>query len=580
MGERSDLIGHGRHALRFFRPYRLRIALALAGGFIAILLSHSIPLIVRHLIDVVIPAGATGSLLPTVGFLFFVVIMSATLTLTYIYLSMVVQERASLDISSMLFGRLEHASLEAIEHEQTGDLITTIDSDASRTTDYAMRLIDDIPTNVIVLSYIFVILLVMDYRLLLLSLVVVPPLVISQWRFGTLIHAQSSSLRSAFGEYLSFLEDRIRHIKLVQLFNREDDETRTFTRRGERVVKESIRVAVLQEGAVAVSTFLTHFSLALVLGVAAYLVMIGDLTIGTMVAFYGYQVSLYAPIRKLMNTHASLQQDAVSVERVRALEEQAKPLAEPEDPEPIPASPYVYSFENISLVRGERTVFSELNAAFPPGQLIGVTGASGSGKSTLLQLLYRFMDPDRGLVTLNGRDVRSYSSESYRRLVAFVANQPMLLPGSIAENIRFAQKDATQDEIEKAARFADLEDFIGSLKDGYDTSIGDLEDQLSNGQIARIAIARALIKNASLYLFDETTSGLDALTEARIQRMWWLLRSSGATVVVTSHQIRSIKHSDRIIVLADGRVAEQGTYDELMGRDSILRELDRLQKRS
>jgi ABC-type multidrug transport system fused ATPase/permease subunit len=577
MDSKSELVIRAKYSLRLLKPYKTALIIGILCGFIALLLAHSIPLILRHLIDVVIPQADTTMLAPTVAVLFAVVIVSAGLTLLYIYMTMLVREKAALKLSARLFGKVQSSSLEHSDKNQTGDVITTIDTDSGRTIDFAMKIIDDIPLNIIVLLYIFTLLVVMDWRLLLLSLLIVPLLILSQIMFGKRIRNESNKLRALFGGYISFLEERINHVKLVQLFNREEDETRLFTRRGQDVMNQSIHIAVLQEGAVAASTFLTHFSLALVLGVSAYFVVQGSITLGTMVAFYGYQVSLYSPIKKMMNTYIGLKQSVVSVNKVMDLEKSSIPLDETQNPEPLPNPPYDFTINNVSLTRGDREIFDNISMVFASGRVIGITGPSGSGKSTVLELAYRFLEPNEGNLKLNGIDIRNFKAKDYRKLVALLPSNTTLVSGTIEENIKYGMPEASKDMVEQAAKFADLHKFIQKLPMKYNTDIGSINEKLSEGQIKRIAIARALLKKPYLYLFDETTSGLDAETESRIQRIWWLLRSSGKIVVVTSHRITSLKNTDYIYVLANGQVAEEGKYNELIRKDSLLRKLARMQ---
>jgi ATP-binding cassette, subfamily B, putative efflux pump len=577
MDSKSELVEQAKYSLRLLKPYKLPLIFAILCGFIALLLAHSIPLILRHLIDVVIPQADTLRLAPTVSLLFGVVIISAGLTLIYIYFTMLVREKASLNLSIKLFGKVENSSLESAQKQQTGDLITTIDSDTGRTIDFGMKIIDDIPLNIIVLVYIFILLVIMDWRLLLLSLLIIPLLILSQIFFGKRIRNESNKLRKVFGDYISFMEERINNVKLVQLFNREEDETKKFTRRGQDVLNQSIHIAVLQEAAVAVSTFLTHFSLALVLGVSAYFVVQGNLTIGTMVAFYGYQISLYSPIKKLMNTYIGLKQSVISVNKVRELESQTLPLEETITPINLPEPPFSFEINEVSLVREGRSIFEGIDCKFESGKVIGVTGPSGSGKSTILELLYRFLEPTEGKILLNNQDIRLFKTNQYRKLVAFLPSKTTLISGTIEDNIKFGMPEATRDMVEQAAKFSDLHKFIEKLPMKYETDIGTINEKISEGQIKRIAIARALLKKPYIYLFDETTSGLDAETESRIQRIWWLLRSAGKIVVVTSHRITSLKQTDYLYVIANGQIAEEGKYDELMKKDSLLKKLGKLQ---
>ena len=568
-----------KFVFRFLRPYKHLILAGLLCGLIAMIALHSVPIILKYIIDIVIPSNDSKLMLTVIGILFGVVIFGSILTLVYIYLVMLVRERASLDISTIIFSRAENTSLQNADKIKIGDAITTINNDSSRSVDFVLNLVDELTLNIALLLYIFIILFVLEFRLLLLSLIILPLLIYSQLYFGKILHKKASLLRNSFGDYISFVEERLRNIKLVQLFRREKEESDNFRKKGELVVNQTVDISLYSEYSIAASTFLTHFALVSVLGFSAYLVMRGDITTGTLVAFYGYQISLYAPVKKILHTYSKLKQDMVGVERVKKLYNDTQPLNEPMNPKHVPSHPKKIISEEVGLNIDGKQILENLSFEIETGKIIGLTGPSGSGKTTILNLLYRFIDPDKGRILLDGTDIKEFGVHDYRKLIAYLPSKPDLLDDTILNNIRFANKHISIKQVEFACRLANIHKYITTLKDGYNTHLGTLGDELSEGQKQRIAIARAILKSPKIYLLDETTAAFDAETEKYISLVLSRLKDAKRTIIIVTHRISFLRNTDKILVIDKGTVIEQGTYKELMEKDSKLKKFRMLQEK-
>ena len=539
---------------------------------------HTVPVIIKYIIDDVIPSENYTLMIQVIAIMFGIIIFGTLLTLYYVYQSMLIREKASLDLSKMLFKRVEESSLENVNKLKTGDVITTINGDSSRTIDFSLNLINEISLNLALLIYIFIILLILDFRLLLLSLIILPFLILTQIHFGKVLHDKSVILRNSFGDYISFLEEKVRHVRLVQLFQKEKEETEEFEKKGNEIINKTINVALTSEYSFAISTFLTHLALVIVLGFSAYFVMSGELTTGTLVAFYGYQMSLYSPIKKILHSYSTMKKDIVGVERVSKLYRETEPLEKTKTPKPIPTNPKQIQFENVSLKKNEKNILKNISVQINKGQIIGITGPSGSGKSTLLNLIYRFSDPSAGEIKLNNTNIKNFEITKYRQLVALITSTPELLNDTIINNLKIANNNISKEKIEKVCKFVHIHDYIITLKKGYDTNLGSISEKLSEGQKQRISIARAILKDPLFFLFDETTSSLDAQTEKHIERLIVVLKNIGKTVVIVSHRINSLKKADNILVLKDGEIIEQGTYTELVNQNSLFKKLATLQE--
>ncbi len=571
--KRGGIVDAAKYAAPFFSRYKKRILVGLVLGLISTLLLHSLPLILRYIIDFVIPAQDSSLLWLSLLGMLGVVIAGVMFLLMYIYNNLLIRESISLDVSAHIFSQLTYASPASMARYRTGDLLTTVNSDAGGLTGFGMRIIDDIPMNVVLLLYIFGILLFLDWRLLAISIGVIPFMVASQLHFGRVLRKKSDVLRTVVGDFMSYLEERIRNLKVIQVFTQEQAENYLFQQRGEEIKEKSLNIALTQEAALGISSFLTHTSVAAVLGVGAFMVMSDTLSLGSLFAFYGYQLALYSPVKKLLSTYVGLKQGTVSVSRVHSFSQRAQPLESLTPLKPLPDDVHELELKNVSVQIDDQVLLRSVTASFAPGQIIGLVGTSGAGKSTLLELLFRFMDPTQGEVLYGGENIRQYRVHDFRSQIAHIPAQPQLFSDTIENNIRFGVRSATRQDVIHAAKYAHIHEFIESLPQGYITALGDVQDELSMGQKQRIALARAVLKNPNIYLFDEATSGLDVATEQEVMRNWKVLRDHQRTVVVVTHRLSELVDADLIYVLDGGEIVEQGTYAELLQQDSLFRKL-------
>ncbi|MDR7537852.1 MAG: ABC transporter ATP-binding protein, partial [Armatimonadota bacterium] len=324
-------------------------------------------------------------------------------------------------------------------------------------------------------------------------------------------------------------------------------------------------------------SFLTALGLVLVLWLGGQRVNAGHLTAGSLVAFLAYVGFAVEPAVGLTRHYSGLRQALGAFGRVRALLDEPSQLHESPDAVPLPPISGRVRFDRVSFAYAPgRWALRDLTLEVPPGQRVALVGASGAGKSTLVNLLARFYDPVEGRVEIDGRDLRRVTLRSLRAQIGLVPQETVLFAGTVRDNIAYARPDASLDEVTAAARAANAHDFIVSLRDGYDTLLGDDGLQLSGGQRQRLAIARALLNNPRLLIFDEATSALDSESEAQIRDAIDHI-TRGRTTFIIAHRLSTIRRADRIIVLDQGRVVEDGRHDDLVTRDGAYARLLRLQ---
>jgi ABC-type multidrug transport system fused ATPase/permease subunit len=312
----------------------------------------------------------------------------------------------------------------------------------------------------------------------------------------------------------------------------------------------------------------------LILGLGAVLALndLWDVTIGTIAAFALILVTTYKPVKTLTGSYASIMESIAGAGRLfQVLDMEEDPPDRP-DAQVMTGLSHSICFRDVHFDYGEGEILRGIDLEVQPGEVIAFVGRTGTGKSTLMDLLLRFHDPTSGSIEIDGIDLRDLQRNSFLDHVAVVTQEPFLFDETIAENIRYGRRDASDEEVRKAAAAASADEFIDDLPEGYRTSVGEFGLRLSGGQRQRITIARAILSNPAILVFDEATSALDAKTERAVQVAIEALRGQ-RTIFLIAHRLTTIRHADRIVVLDDGRIAEIGDHEALMSRPGIYREL-------
>ena len=372
---------------------------------------------------------------------------------------------------------------------------------------------------------------------------------------------------------LSRAYETISSIRIVKSFARERYELGRFVASGLATMSARLRLTWQESLFSVVVTAITLTGTALVLGVGGLHVLQGQLTVGGLLVVIAYLAAVYNPLSAIAHTTGSLQQAVVSARRVREI------LAITPEPLDVPGGIEAsgvkgeIQFESVSFAYDEgRPILSEVSFEAKPGELIALVGLTGAGKTTLASLIPRFFEPTGGRVLIDGVDVASYSLRSLRERIALVTQDSVLFEGTIADNIRYGRLDATDQEVESAARAAHVHEFVERLPKGYATQIGEAGATLSGGERQRLGIARALLKDAPILILDEPTSALDAISEETVFDALRRLRE-GRTTLVIAHRLSTIRDANRILVLHDGRLIAQGTHDELLESSALYRRM-------
>ena len=559
--------------LGYLKPYRWRVIAAVLLMGLITLSAVPMPLLFQYVIDDVFPSKNWGALTWVFWAVIGIHVLRGIVSFTLNYLITWLGQRVVFDLRFQSYRHLNRLSLSYYDQRQTGKIMARLTGDIDviqyMITGGFVTLITDIVTLVAVTGVIFW----KEWRLALLTLVLVPIYVIVYKLYLKYIRDLSVQLREKWDAMLGTLQEKIAGISVVKAFVREDDETERFM----QTVKENFMLGMKQ---VHLNRQLGLFAgLARAVGTAAVwyygslLVLGRQLQVGELLAFTFYMGYLYDPAVRVVDFNITLQWAGAAIDRVFEVLDTRPDIQESPNAIPLANMRGEIEFRNVSFgYRPDKVVLKNVNLHIRPGEVVALVGPSGAGKSTLVNLVARFYDVTEGQVLIDGLDVRDIKLESIRRNVGMVMQESLLFSVTIKENIAYGRHDATEEEIIRAAKQADLHDFIMSLPDAYDTKIGEDGIKLSVGQKQRLSIARAILTDPKILILDDATSALDSQTEANVQQALEHVMQ-GRTSIVIAHRLSTVVNADKIVVLDKGEVVDIGTHEELVNKPGVYRTL-------
>ena len=580
----------GSSLRRFLRPYRGSLSLASGLILVETLLDLARPWPLKLAVDNAIggqpvggplgwldqlgPAGlaavAAGAGIGLVG-------IGALIGYLITYLTSATAERVGADLRESVFGRLLGLGLPFHDRHRSGDLVTRLTGDVARVEDSMVAWFTVLVPEVLTLAGMVVVVLAIDLTLGLAALAVVPPLALVVALRRRRIRVAQRASRDADAALASEATEVLRNVRVVQAFTREGEAGGQFSGRSQSAVRAALGAMDLEARWSPVADLLLAAGAGLVLWLGVTAVTSGQMTLGTLLVVLAYLSSLYGPIRALARLARTLARGAASRERILEVLDSGEVV--PEAAEPLPAGPprQGLALRGVWFAYAEGApVLRHLDLEVAAGERVCVVGPTGAGKSTLLALLLRFYDPDAGAVELDGTDLRDLELGSLRGQLALVPQDPWMLDGTVADNVAFGRPGATSEELEAAARATRVDELVQRLPQGWETQIGEGGVRLSGGQRRRVALARAINRNASVLLLDEPTSGLDAASEQAVLDALDQA-ADGRTVVSVSHRLSLAARADRVVVLDGGRVVEQGPPGELLAAGGAYARLWALQ---
>jgi ATP-binding cassette, subfamily B, bacterial len=576
---------------QFATPYKWPIIGLLVSIFVAALLALVPPLLFRLIVDKAIPQADKNRIVTLAIILVVAALADAVLQIVQRWYSARIGEGLIYDLRVALFDKVQHMPIAFFTRTQTGALISRLNNDVVGAQQAVTGTLGSVVSNVLVLVTTLIAMLALEWRLTLLALVVLPAFIIPARKVGVRLQDISREQMGLNAQMNTQMTERfnVAGAMLVKLFGRHSDEVGAFSGRAGRVRDIGITSAMYGRVFFVALGLVGALGAVAIYGIGAFMVVSGGITIGTLVAMAAFVQRIYQPLTGLTNARLEVMTALVSFERV--FEVLDAPVSITDKPGAIDivgakgavqfdhvgfrypdgASVSIASLEAGGIMQGadpDVDVLVDVSLTIEPGETIAIVGSSGAGKTTLANLIARMYDVTRGTVKLDGHDVRDVTGISLRSAIGVVSQDPHMFHESIKANLLYAQPGATDAQLVEACKSAYIHDTIASLPDGYDTVVGERGYRLSGGEKQRLAIARLLLKNPAVMILDEATSHLDNESEVLVQRALEAA-STNRTAIVIAHRLSTIRDANRIVVLDQGRVAEEGTHDQLMALNGL-----------
>ena len=552
-----------RRLVPYFKPYRRRVLWTIALMLVVTAAGLAGPALAQVAIDDGIQQGSVTALMIIVSVFVVIGLIGWIAGYWQSYLSSWVGERVLLDLRRQLFRHMMRLELGHHERTPTGRSVSRLTSDIQAINQLVVEGATSLVINGLSLIGVIIILMVYDWKLAIAAFAIFPILALGTWWFRVRATAAYRLTRERVASVLTVLQENLSGIRVVQANGRQDEARRRF-----REANADYRSANMSTINISGLYFpgvelLAALGTALILWYGGSRVLNDDLSVGVMVAFIGYLASFFDPIQQLSQLYNTFQSAMAALEKIFGVLETDPRISDRSEAVDLPDVAGRVRLDHVSFGYGREYVIRDVSVDIEPGTTVALVGATGAGKSTLAKLIARLYDPDEGVVSIDGIDLRDVREESLRAEMGIVPQEGHLFSGTIADNVRFAHPLASDDDVRRALDAVGALEFVDGLPDGMNTDVQERGARLSAGQRQLICFARALVADPRLIILDEATSSIDIGTERRIEEALDRLLV-GRTAVVIAHRLSTIRRADRILVVQDGQIAEQGSHDELM----------------
>jgi ATP-binding cassette subfamily B protein len=543
------------------------------------LLNLFVPQIIKNAIDRGLAQGDAAALFAAGGLILGIALARGVAGFGQRFFGQWLTHRFSYDIRNEFYERIQALPFSFHDRTQTGDLMSRVTNDITETERFVGIGLMDLLAALLLLTGVIVAMLLENTALALLGLIPVPVLIAATIRFGNTVRPRFKEIQEQMGTLSTTMQESLTGIRVVKAFAREPHELQKFDDENESWFEKRYQLIQIWANNWPFFSFLLAISVFLLLWFGGPQALNGDLTVGTLFAMISYVLMLNGPVQRLgflVNLAATA---GASAGRAFEIIDQPDEITNADDAVALGDVRGDVVFEDVTFAyQSGQTILQSVSLHAQPGETIALIGPTGSGKSTLINLIPRFYDVTKGRVLVDGHDVREVTQESLRRHIGAVMQDSLLFSSTIAENIAYGKPEATQEEIEEAAKAARAHEFILSFPEGYQTRVGERGVTLSGGQKQRVAIARALIVDPRILILDDSLSNVDTETEYLIQQALAVLME-GRTTFVIAQRLVTLKNADRILVLDDGRIVQRGTHDALLAEGGLYKQIYDLQLR-
>ncbi|MCY8092586.1 ABC transporter ATP-binding protein [Bacillus haynesii] len=566
-----------RRFFSYYKPHKRLFFIDFSSAIIVALLELAFPLVVQWFIDTLIPGGDWLEIVWVSIGLLLIYLLSTGLQYIVNYLGHKLGINIETDMRQELFQHVQRQSFRYFDNTKTGHIISRITNDLFDIGELAHHGPEDLFIAVMTFLGAFWIMLTISVKLALVAVLFVPLLIILITYSNIRMNRAWRQMYSEIADVNARVEDSVSGVRVVQSFTNERFEISRFLKNNQKFRKAKLKGYKTMALTTAGTFLMTRLMILAVLVFGAWLSFSGNMSYGEFVGFVLYVNVLFKPIDKISAILELYPKGMAGFKRFTELIDTKPQIVDRKDAIDVTALEGNIVFKNVTFgYEKHKPVLQGIDLSITAGETVAFVGPSGAGKTTISSLIPRFYDIDGGAITIDGIDIRDMTKRSLRSQIGIVQQDVFLFTGTLRENIAYGKLDATDEEIQRAAKMAHLEQLIESLPDGYETQVGERGLKLSGGQKQRIAIARMFLKNPPILILDEATSALDTETEQVIQNALTELAKDRTTLVI-AHRLATIRNADRIVVVTENGIAEEGTHDELVERGGIFANLHRVQ---
>ena len=580
--------------LRYLSPYRTQLLLILALIVVNAAAQAAGPALIGRAIDVNIAAGDVAGLTHTMLRLLGVYLLALVVGGIQIRMMGVIGQRFLASLREQIFEKIQLLPLSYFDRTRAGDLMSRLVNDIATLNQLISQGLTQLISSTFALVGIMIAMLLLSWPLALASFVTIPLMLLATRVFSRLSRQAFRRTRTAIGDVSSNIQEDISGVRVAQAFNRTDDTIRRFAESNAANRDANVQAVAVTSAFTPAIDILSNLAIAIVAVAGGWMTLRGMIEVGTVVAFFIYVQNFFRPIQMITGIYTQVQGALAGAERIFELVDEPVRQVDAPNAQPLPRIEGRVVFDHVCFSYGSRpgggpngarrdgaggeNVLSDIDLTVEPGQTVALVGPTGAGKTTLVSLIPRFYDVTGGRLLIDGHDVRDVTLASLRSQIGLVPQESFLFSGTIADNIRYGRLDATDAEVEAAARAAGAHDFIMAQPEGYQTRLNERGGGLSQGQRQLLSIARAILADPRILILDEATASIDTRTEALIQRALRVLLK-GRTSFVIAHRLSTVREANLVVVLDHGRIVERGTHDELLARGGLYAELYRRQFR-